>query len=158
MLIATRLRSALLLAQQEVLGTSSAAPSSNRTCLLLSHHSPRLNCGIFHATDAVYRGCNSLAIVDLKEEEAQKAAEELKSEFGSLLREEFLDLSDLRYLKRALFSVNNGKFSKGELNVIGIGCDVSSEVSVQKAFKVATEEFGRVDSVVASAGAYQNKL
>ena len=63
------------------------------------------------------------------------------------------DLSDLRYISNVhSFSVDNGKFSSGELNVIGIGCDVSSEVSVQKAFKVATEEFGRVDSVVASAG------
>ncbi|KAL5511326.1 hypothetical protein ACEPAH_4542 [Sanghuangporus vaninii] len=81
----------------------------------------------------VESGCNSLAIVDLKEEEAQKAAEELKTEF-----------------------VDNGTYSKGELNVIGIGCDVSSEVSVQKAFKVATEEFGRIDSVVASAGIVEN--
>ena len=45
---------------------------------------------------------------------------------------------------------------KGSLNVIGVGCDVSSEVSVQKAFKIATDEFGRIDSVVGSAGIVEN--
>ncbi|PAV23838.1 d-arabinitol dehydrogenase [Pyrrhoderma noxium] len=81
----------------------------------------------------VESGCTKLAIVDLKEEEAQNAAAELKAEFEG-----------------------NGMTEKGSLNVIGVGCDVSSEVSVQKAFKIATDEFGRIDSVVASAGIVEN--
>ena len=36
--------------------------------------------------------------------------------------------------------------------MIGVGCDVSSELSVQKAFEMVMDNFGRVDSVVASAG------
>ncbi|THG94140.1 hypothetical protein EW145_g8201 [Phellinidium pouzarii] len=81
----------------------------------------------------VESGCTSLAIVDLKEEEAKRAADELKAEFEG-----------------------NGHIDKGSLNIMGIACDVSSEVSVQKAFKEATTEFGRIDSVVASAGIVEN--
>lgn len=50
----------------------------------------------------------------------------------------------------------NGHSDKGSLNIIGVGCDVSSEISVQKAFKEATDTFGRIDSVVASAGIVEN--
>jgi len=39
-----------------------------------------------------------------------------------------------------------------DFQVIGVGCDVSSELSVQKAFETVIDNFGRVDSVVASAG------
>jgi NAD(P)-dependent dehydrogenase (short-subunit alcohol dehydrogenase family) len=37
-------------------------------------------------------------------------------------------------------------------NIIGVECDVSSEQSVQKAYQQVIDTFGRVDSVVASAG------
>ena len=40
------------------------------------------------------------------------------------------------------------------LKVVGLECDVSSEVSVAKAFTRTVEEFGRVDAVVASAGMF----
>jgi NAD(P)-dependent dehydrogenase (short-subunit alcohol dehydrogenase family) len=36
--------------------------------------------------------------------------------------------------------------------IVGLECDVSSEVSVGKAFMRTIEIFGRVDAVVASAG------
>lgn len=39
-----------------------------------------------------------------------------------------------------------------DFEVIGVECDVSSEHSVQKAFAETIERFGRIDSVVASAG------
>jgi len=42
------------------------------------------------------------------------------------------------------------------LNIIGIECDVSSERSVQNAFTEVMNKFGRVDSVVASAGIVEN--
>ena len=38
------------------------------------------------------------------------------------------------------------------LKAVGLECDVSSEVSVGKAFARTVEVFGRVDAVVASAG------
>ena len=40
-----------------------------------------------------------------------------------------------------------------DYRVMGIGCDVSSELSVQQAFRRVMDTYGRVDSVVASAGA-----
>jgi NAD(P)-dependent dehydrogenase (short-subunit alcohol dehydrogenase family) len=39
-----------------------------------------------------------------------------------------------------------------DLNIIGVECDVSSERSVQNAFQHTMDTFGRIDSVVASAG------
>ncbi|KAJ7481170.1 hypothetical protein B0H11DRAFT_1234535 [Mycena galericulata] len=80
----------------------------------------------------VSSGCTSLAIVDLKEEEAKAAATELTA-----------------YAR--------GNDPNGEtLNIIGIECDVSSEQSVQKAYAEIMSTFGRVDSVVASAGIVEN--
>ena len=40
-----------------------------------------------------------------------------------------------------------------DYNIIGIGCDVSSELSVHQAYRRVMDTYGRVDSVVASAGA-----
>ena len=40
-----------------------------------------------------------------------------------------------------------------DYQIIGIGCDVSSELSVQQAYRRTMDTFGRIDSVVASAGA-----
>lgn len=41
-----------------------------------------------------------------------------------------------------------------DYQIIGIGCDVSSELSVQQAYRRTMDTFGRIDSVVASAGAW----
>jgi NAD(P)-dependent dehydrogenase (short-subunit alcohol dehydrogenase family) len=45
-------------------------------------------------------------------------------------------------------------FKPGDIKIVGIECDVSSEASVQKAFSKIIEIFGRIDAVVASAGDY----
>jgi NAD(P)-dependent dehydrogenase (short-subunit alcohol dehydrogenase family) len=39
-----------------------------------------------------------------------------------------------------------------DFKIIGLECDVSSERSVQKAYEKVMDTFGRIDSVVASAG------
>jgi NAD(P)-dependent dehydrogenase (short-subunit alcohol dehydrogenase family) len=39
-----------------------------------------------------------------------------------------------------------------DFNIIGLECDVASERSVQKAYQQIMDTFGRIDSVVASAG------
>ncbi|KAK7467469.1 hypothetical protein VKT23_004522 [Stygiomarasmius scandens] len=80
----------------------------------------------------VQSGCTSLAIVDLKESEAKQAAEELAKE-----------------------CVSSGA-RREDVNFIGIGCDVSSELSVQKAFSEVMNTYGKVDTVVASAGIVEN--
>jgi NAD(P)-dependent dehydrogenase (short-subunit alcohol dehydrogenase family) len=77
-------------------------------------------------------GCASIVLLDLKQSEAQTAAEELV-EFAA---SEHLELNPLK--------------------VAALECDVSSEVSVAKAFIRTLEVFGRVDAVVASAGIIEN--
>lgn len=46
----------------------------------------------------------------------------------------------------------NSDMKSEDFNIIGLECDVSSERSVQKAYQQIMETFGRIDSVVASAG------
>jgi len=81
----------------------------------------------------IQSGCTSLAIVDLKEREAVDAAEALVAE-----------------------SCINSDMKPEDFNIIGLECDVSSERSVQKAYQQIMETFGRIDSVVASAGIVEN--
>lgn len=81
----------------------------------------------------IQSGCTSLAVVDLKGDEAKEAASELVTYA--------CDTSDLK---------------AEEINVIGVECDVSSELSVQKAYAEVMSTFGRVDSVVACAGITEN--
>ncbi|KAJ7256456.1 hypothetical protein B0H12DRAFT_1015777 [Mycena haematopus] len=76
-------------------------------------------------------GCTSLAVLDLKDDEAKAAAAELK----------------------ALAQTSN---SEDPVNIVGIECDVSSEQAVQKAYAEIMSTFGRIDSVVASAGIVEN--
>jgi len=79
-------------------------------------------------------GSDSLAILDLKQSEAESAAEEL-----------------------VRFAASEGVHLKGDtLKVLGLGCDVTSEVSVEKAFSRTIETFGRVDVAVAAAGITEN--
>jgi len=78
-------------------------------------------------------GCTSMAIIDLKGQEAADAANALVAE-----------------------SCVNSDLKPEDLNVIGVECDVSSERSVQKAYQQVMDTFGRIDSVVASAGIVEN--
>ena len=74
-------------------------------------------------------GCTQLAILDLKQAEADSAAGELLSS----AREYGIDPTGLE--------------------LIGVECDVVSEESVKSAFDQAAKRFGKVDAVVAPAGA-----
>jgi len=91
-------------------------------------------------------GCTKLAIVDLKEAEAKDAAAELVS---SACGSSFFCLGQARVADERQV---NSDMTPEDFNVIGVGCDVSSELSVQRAFEQVMDTFGRVDSVVASAG------
>ncbi|KAJ3761222.1 NAD-P-binding protein [Lentinula raphanica] len=81
----------------------------------------------------VQSGCTTIAIVDLKESEAKEAAKELTE-----------------------LACVNSDLKKEDIKIIGIECDVSSELSVQRAYAETINTFGRVDSVVASAGIVEN--
>lgn len=105
----------------------------------------------------VESGCTSLAIVDLKEEEAQHAADELVKaacgQYQPFIHSPpplpFLALRDIFLIRCEVDS----EMEPSDYRVVGIGCDVSSELSVQQAFRRVMDTYGRVDSVVASAGA-----
>jgi NAD(P)-dependent dehydrogenase (short-subunit alcohol dehydrogenase family) len=49
-------------------------------------------------------------------------------------------------------TVEDANCKPEDYHIIGVECDVSSERSVQKAYAETVEAFGRIDSVVASAG------
>ncbi|KAH9180304.1 hypothetical protein EDB89DRAFT_1840962 [Lactarius sanguifluus] len=78
-------------------------------------------------------GCTSIVVLDLKQSEAESAAEELVHFAGAC-----------------------SWLEDDTLKVIGLECDVSSEASTEKAFTRTIETFGRVDVVVASAGIVEN--
>ncbi|CEL63805.1 D-arabinitol 2-dehydrogenase [ribulose-forming] OS=Candida albicans (strain WO-1) GN=ARD1 PE=3 SV=1 [Rhizoctonia solani AG-1 IB] len=71
--------------------------------------------------------------MDLKQEEAQKAADDLVEWF-----------------------VQHGDIQPGKVTAVGIGCDVSNEDSVKEGFGQVVSRFGKVDAVVASAGIVEN--
>lgn len=73
-------------------------------------------------------GCTSLAVVDLKDDEATAATEKLTAYAA--------DSEDLKF--------------------VGIACDVASEKEVRGAFALIIETFGKIDAVVASAGIVHN--
>ncbi|TFL07368.1 hypothetical protein BDV98DRAFT_496717 [Pterulicium gracile] len=84
-------------------------------------------------------GCTSMALLDLKEEEAKNAAQELTTAFAGVC-----------------YGIQASDGNEQDLKIIGVECDVSSERSVQKAFGEIIDTFGRVDAVVASAGIVEN--
>ena len=82
-------------------------------------------------------GCTSLAIVDLKEKEAQDAADALVAESCG---QSFVGL--LKIITEEFVQVNSD-MKPEDFNIIGLECDVSSERSVQKAYQRVMDTFGR---------------
>jgi NAD(P)-dependent dehydrogenase (short-subunit alcohol dehydrogenase family) len=89
--------------------------------------------GNMMARTLVESGATQLVILDLNAEEATKSADELAAWF-----------------------VAEGEAQPGEIEAVGLGCDVSSEESVKAAFKAVEERFGRVDILVTAAGIVEN--
>ncbi|CAK5277535.1 unnamed protein product [Mycena citricolor] len=85
----------------------------------------------------VQSGCTTIAVVDLKAEEAKAAAAELEAVARTADKDDASATPDA-------------------LKMVGIGCDVSSEESVTAAFAEVMTAYGRIDAVVASAGIVEN--
>lgn len=81
----------------------------------------------------VESGCNQLAILDLKQDDAQGAADEMTSWLES-----------------------EGGVAPGQLQIQGFACDVSDDKSVQDAFANVKKAFGKIDTVINSAGIVEN--
>jgi NAD(P)-dependent dehydrogenase (short-subunit alcohol dehydrogenase family) len=91
--------------------------------------------------------------LDLKDSDCRDAAKELSTyALGQCFQRKYgINLTEIN----VFFKDTNG-LQKKEVQVIGIECDVSSEASVQNAYEKVMDTFGRIDSVVASAGALRS--
>ncbi|GAA6017623.1 hypothetical protein JCM10207_001227 [Rhodosporidiobolus poonsookiae] len=78
-------------------------------------------------------GSNAVAILDLDGKMAEDAADDLVKWFEE-----------------------HGQAEKGEIEAIGLGCDVSNEKQVQECFQKVVDKFGRVDVLVTAAGIVEN--
>ncbi|TXT13566.1 hypothetical protein VHUM_00933 [Vanrija humicola] len=89
--------------------------------------------GNLMARTLVESGASDIVIIDLQRQDAAAAAEELAKSF-----------------------VDQGLAAEGEINAVGLGCNVADEWSVQAAFAEIKERFGRVDALVTAAGIVEN--
>ncbi|WVQ85598.1 hypothetical protein IAT38_007764 [Cryptococcus sp. DSM 104549] len=89
--------------------------------------------GNMMARTFVESGANAIVLVDIKKEDAEIAAKDLVAWF-----------------------VENGQATEGEIEAIGLGCDVSNEDSVRAVFDTVRERFGRLDACVTAAGIVEN--
>ena len=92
--------------------------------------------------------------MDLKDSDCRDAAKELSTYArGQCFQRKYgINLAEINVF---FFKDSNG-LQKKDVQVIGIECDVSSEASVQNAYEKVMDTFGRIDSVVASAGALRS--
>lgn len=81
----------------------------------------------------VESGCNQVAILDLKQDDAQAAADEMTA-----------------------WIEKEANLPQGEVDIRGFQCDVSTEESVKEAFVGVKQAFGKVDTVINSAGIVEN--
>jgi len=89
--------------------------------------------GNLMARTLVESGADALAIIDLDEEISKQAAKDVEAWF-----------------------VEHGEASPGEVQAIGIGCDISNEDSVKNAMQAVVDRFGHIDVMVNSAGIVHN--
>lgn len=81
----------------------------------------------------VESGCDKLAILDLHQDDSSTAAQAMT---------EWIE--------------TEGAVKPGQIDIRGFACDVATESSVQKAFQDVRDAFGRIDTVINSAGIVEN--
>lgn len=89
--------------------------------------------GNMMARTFVESGASAIVLIDLRKEDAEHAAKELTDWF-----------------------VEHGEAEAGEIQALGLGCDVANEDSVRAAFAQIKEKFGRIDTCVTAAGIVEN--
>lgn len=89
--------------------------------------------GNLMARTLVESGANALAILDLDPEISQQAARDVEDWFEQ-----------------------HGGAAKGEVQAIGVGCDVSNEQAVKDAMQSVIDKFGKIDVLVTAAGIVHN--
>lgn len=89
--------------------------------------------GNLMARTLVESGANALAIMDLDEKIAVQSAKEVEEWFEQ-----------------------HGGAKKGEVQAIGLGCDVSNEDQVRSTIQQVVDKFGKIDVLVTAAGIVHN--
>jgi len=89
--------------------------------------------GNMMARTFVESGASAIVLVDLNKADAEAAAKDLTDWF-----------------------VEHGEAVPGEIQAMGLGCDVASEESVKATFGAIKEKFGRIDTLVTAAGIVEN--
>ncbi|KAJ9125271.1 hypothetical protein QFC22_000226 [Naganishia vaughanmartiniae] len=100
------------------------------------------------------RGATQVAILDLRKEDAAQAAKEMVAKFGKktiarllLLHRPAQNMFRSLGLSFSLSLEEAGEYEKGQLEVLAVACNVSSEESVEQAFAQVMQRFGRIDVV-----------
>ncbi|PWN32392.1 NAD(P)-binding protein [Meira miltonrushii] len=89
--------------------------------------------GNLMARTLIESGANQVAFLDLNQESADQAAKEAAQWFEE-----------------------HGQVEKGVLDTIGVSCDVANEQSVKDAFDLIHSRWGRINTVINSAGIVEN--
>jgi len=89
--------------------------------------------GNMMARTFVESGASAIVLVDLNKADAEAAAKDLADWF-----------------------VEHGEAAPGEIQAMGLGCDVANENSVKETFQAIKDKFGRIDTLVTAAGIVEN--
>lgn len=96
--------------------------------------------GNMMARTMIESGATQIVILDLRQEECDKAVEDIQEWFE----------------QEVLTPEERKKGLASELECIGVACDVSDEESVQAAFDTVKAKFGRCDCLITAAGIVEN--
>ncbi|PAV20397.1 d-arabinitol dehydrogenase [Pyrrhoderma noxium] len=100
----------------------------NKTCLVTG---AARGLGFEFCRAFVEMGCTSLSMLDMQESAVRKAAGDIVAGYKK-------------------------QHPEANLDIVGFGCNVASETSVQETFEKINKHFGRLDAMVASAGIVEN--
>lgn len=110
--------------------TLAAFSMENKVCVVTG---AARGLGNLMARTLIESGANQVAFLDLNQEAADQAAKEAAQWFEE-----------------------HGQVKKGDLDTIGVSCDVASEESVKSAFDLIHSRWGRINTVINSAGIVEN--
>ena len=94
------------------------------------------------------RGCTELALIDLKAEQVKSSATKIRNND----RTSYVQLVSFSKAQTKSAGKTGLEGSPREIEVEGYECNVAEETSVKEVFEDIVQNFGRIDSVIASAG------
>lgn len=94
-------------------------------------------------------GCTELALIDLKGEQAKKSAAKIRNHYRT---SQTLQHSLAASIEHSSAEKTGLEGNQREIKVEGFECNVAEETSVKDVFEEVIRTFGKLDSVIASAG------